>query len=74
MTDTNPRTTPDAIVTDPGAMIEIKGLNKWLKGGEAVGVLHVLRDIDLTVARREKCGNLSHSSHVIDLPPFQTNA
>ena len=43
MTDT---TTPDAIVTDPGAMIEIKGLNKWF------GVLHVLRDIDLTVARR----------------------
>ena len=50
MTDT---TTLDAIVTDPGAMIEIKGLNKWF------GVLHVLRDIDLTVARREKiviCG------------------
>ena len=46
-------TTPDANVTDPGAMIEIKGLNKWF------GVLHVLRDIDLTVAKREKiviCG------------------
>ena len=60
MADATPGTAPDAksaATADPtqeyGRIITIEGLNKWF------GTFHVLRDIDLSVERREKiviCG------------------